>query len=355
MKKQVYILIIALSLLSYVSVRIPPHILWVAGFITYLIPFILILNLVLLIRDLKNGKLSFLGPLAILLLGWGFITDTFSWHASGVPGTLKVLSFNLRVFNIYDNPSMKNNIPQKMADWIRNEKSDIICLQEFYTEPGSSPLNTTKMINREKDYRIYSEPVFTNRVGAQFGTVIFSRYPILNSGQIRFSGHTQNQAIFADIRIDTDTVRIYNLHLQSMHIDEKELMNYDNDIENEVRDLFGRLKFGFIQRSMQIKTIKQHIIECPYRVIVCGDFNDLPYSYAYHQLKDILNNSFAKTGRGFGFTYNGRLPFLRIDNQFYSKGIKAESFQTEKKMKYSDHFPIVGTYTLIDQQASKLK
>ena len=136
-----------------------------------------------------------------------------------------------------------------------------------------------------------------------------------------------------------------------MHIDEKELMSYENDLEVEVKDLFGRLKFGFIQRSKQIKTIKEHIMACPYRVIVCGDFNDLPYSYAYHQLKDILNNTFTKTGRGFGFTYNGKLPFLRIDNQFYSKGIQAVSFQTVKSMKYSDHFPIVGTYTLTDNSS----
>ncbi len=347
MKKKVYLIVLVVSLICYLSVFIPPRYLWIAGFITYLIPFVLLFNLFLLIRDLKNFKLSFLLPLGILLAGWGFIIDTFHYSRQLKEGTIKVMSYNTRVFDIYDPSKVDAGVPGKMTSWIRNMNADIICLQEFYTEPDPSRNNTVRMINAGNDYQVFDIPVFVNRIGAKFGAVIFSRYPIINSGRIRFSGNTQNQAIFADVIIDHDTVRIYNLHLQSMHIDEKELINYDGHMEEDVKDLFGRLKIGFIKRSVQINTVKENILHCPYRVIVCGDFNDLPYSYAYHQLKDILNNSFTSTGKGFGFTYNGKLPFLRIDNQFYSDGIKARTLQTVRSMKYSDHFPLIGTYDLV--------
>ena len=349
MKKQVYILNIALSLLCFVSVRIPPHILWLAGFITYLIPFMLILNMVLLIRDLKNLRISFIVPLTIIILGWGFIRETISIHSGNKVGELKIMSFNVKAFNIYDVDMVKNDVPRRMAEWIKNQNSDILCIQEFYSESSTSGLNTIQLINVGNTYDIVNLPVYTNRIGAQFGNIIFSRYPIINSGQIKFDKPTQNQAIFADVIIHSDTVRIYDLHLQSLYIDDKELMNFDVDIEKEFRNLYSRMKFGFIQRSYQVEAIKKHILKCPYRIIVCGDFNDLPYSYTYTQLKDILKNSFVNVGKGLGFTYNGKLPFLRIDNQFFSNGVRAISFQTVKKMKYSDHFPIVGTYTVIDK------
>ena len=346
MKKQIYIIILITTLVCYFSVFIPPHIFWFAGFITYLIPFILIINLIILILDIKNLRLSFLLPLVLLIAGWGFIRSTFQFPLNHKEGPVKVLSYNIHVFNIYDPESVFNEIPQKMAGWIQAAGCDIICLQEFYSEPDSPARNTISMINREKTYNIYNLPVFTNRIGAQFGNIIFSRYPIVRRGQVEFAGHSQNQAIFADLLIDTDTVRVYNLHLQSMHINEKEMMNYEGDIEEEVRDLAGRLKFGFIQRSLQIRTIREHILSCPYQVIVCGDFNDIPYSYAYHELKDILHNSFTESGSGFGFTYNGKLPFLRIDNQFHSNGIKSHSLKTVQAIKYSDHYPLIGTYSI---------
>ncbi len=347
MKKRFYIFVIFLTLVCYFSVYIPPHFFWVAGFITYMIPFVILMNLFLLIQEARKLSLFFLIPLALLIAGWSFIQDTFH-YSGGVThsGKIRVLSYNIRVFDIYDQPSVDCRIPEKMADWIQQTHSDIICLQEFYTEPGTGSRNTLRLINHDKSYYVYDKPVYTNRIGAQFGTVIFSHYPIINQGQIPFEGNTQNQAIFADVIIQSDTVRIYNLHLQSMHIDEKNLMNYEGNLEGEMKDLFGRLKYGFIQRSVQIGTIREHIMHCPYRVIVCGDFNDLPYSFAYHQLKSILHNSFTEVGRGFGFTYNGKLPFLRIDNQFYGKGVQVISFKTEKKMSYSDHFPIIGTYNL---------
>jgi endonuclease/exonuclease/phosphatase family metal-dependent hydrolase len=241
---------------------------------------------------------------------------------------------------------VRNLYPEKMAGWIRSTQSDIICLQEFYNEPGDHVLNTVSMINRDKNYNVYNLPVFTNKIGAQFGIAIFSKFPILRTGEISFSGKTQNQAIYADVLIESDTVRIYNLHLQSMHIDDNHMIGYPGDLQEGFKDLSGRLKSGFIQRSLQVRLIKDNIKKCRYKIILCGDLNDLPYSYSYHQLKSILKNSFSSVGRGFGFTYNGNLPFLRIDNQFYSPGIKANSFVTLRSIRFSDHFPVIGTYTI---------
>ena len=39
---------------------------------------------------------------------------------------------------------------------------------------------------------------------------------------------------------------------------------------------------------------------CPYPIIICGDFNDTPVSYAYQQLGDNMIDAFLESGNGIG-------------------------------------------------------
>jgi len=105
------------------------------------------------------------------------------------------------------------------------------------------------------------------------------------------------------------------------------------------------LRRGFISRAKQIKDLLSSIEECKYKLILCGDLNELPYSYTYFALRNLLDNAFEKAGNGFGFTYNGKLFFLRIDNQFFSKEISIHKFMTHRNVDFSDHFPLTATYS----------
>ena len=84
--------------------------------------------------------------------------------------------------------------------------------------------------------------------------------------------------------------------------------------------------------------------DCPYKIIVCGDLNDTPYSYTYEQISEILLNSFEEKGRGFGFTYNGKLSMLRIDNIFADSELSIKSFKTLNTISYSDHYPLAAKF-----------
>jgi endonuclease/exonuclease/phosphatase (EEP) superfamily protein YafD len=110
-----------------------------------------------------------------------------------------------------------------------------------------------------------------------------------------------------------------------------------------------KLKVGVFERSKQVRELADFIKRSPYRVICAGDFNDMPYSYNYQYMKKRLRNSFEESGKGFGFTYNGNtLKMLRIDNQFYSTGVRSLDFQTLDSIKFSDHFPVRGEYLIED-------
>jgi endonuclease/exonuclease/phosphatase family metal-dependent hydrolase len=334
-----------ISLAILFSSLIPPDYFWIAGFLAYGIPIILFLNLFLAIWSAYKKKKSAVYPLVILVLGYGFIRDTFRIHNKDTGGDLKVITYNTRVFNVYFNNGKDTSSVRKMIEWINNENADVICCQEFYNDPGSSNFNTLRQIRDYNDYNFYNSPKVTNRIGAEFGDIIFSKYPIVKSGEISFGNNTLNKVIYADIKIKSDTVRIYNMHLQSMHIREDELINTE-DFQLGFKQLVSNLKNGFIQRARQIRILKKELKACPHPIILCGDLNDLPYSYAYRELDADLNNGFTKAGNGFGFTFNGKLFFLRIDNQFFSRDLMIHSYRTHRDMKCSDHFPVSATYSL---------
>jgi len=117
--------------------------------------------------------------------------------------------------------------------------------------------------------------------------------------------------------------------------------------QNYLKSLLTNYKNGTIIHNKQSNKLMTFIMNSPYKIMVCGDFNEVPYSYVYNQISSILNNAFEIAGKGFGFSYNGNiLSFLRIDNQFFDSRIKILNFETVYSCKASKHFPILGDYLI---------
>ncbi len=345
LKKLLNILLVLISLLIYASVLVPPDKFWPAGFIAYTIPAVVIINFIVLIWRFKNLRTDAIYPLIVLILGFGFINDTINFNNSSSNGNIKILNFNAKVFNLYNEQGKDTISVGKMINWIKMQDADVLCFQEFYNDQTSLHFNTLNKISRIDVYDYFHRPTYVNRIGAEFGLVIFSKFPIINNGILSFREPSQNNVIFTDLLVDQDTIRIYNMHLHSMHINEKDVINSE-DIQAGFTDLAARLKNGFIQRAEQIRILKKHINHQKKPVLVCGDLNDIPYSYAYQELKKNLNNSFVEAGNGFGFTFNGKLFFIRIDHQFHSDHFNIHTFQVSQDVTYSDHFPVIATYSL---------
>jgi endonuclease/exonuclease/phosphatase family metal-dependent hydrolase len=151
--------------------------------------------------------------------------------------------------------------------------------------------------------------------------------------------------------VNSDTVRVFNIHLQSLKFSAENLKYIDNPSANtdtalkESRNIISKLKRGFVKRSVQSNHVREEIDRSPYPVVVCGDFNDVPNSYAYCRIGDGLKNAFVEKGVGFGRTYSGISPTLRIDNIFTDKRFMIEQF-TRISKKLSDHFPIMADVSL---------
>ncbi|KAA9340980.1 endonuclease/exonuclease/phosphatase family protein [Adhaeribacter soli] len=350
-----YILTLAWLLLCVLCINTPSGKFWPAGFIAMTMPAPLLLNLGFLFYWLFGKSVRVLLPVAVLFLAWGFYKRGFALNL--LPGkapadakTLTVLSFNVRIFNLYEHlrPDNRFDLSENSIDWVKNFPADVFCLQEFYTEPGNKIYDSVGKIWKGNGKYAFVSKSLVNGIGGQFGLAIFSKYPIVNKGSIQFGKLTQNHGMFADIKMGEDTVRVYNFHLQSMSIEEKEIVDsYSSESQVKlmrVKQLARRLKKGFMKRSAQVDTLVSHFQKSPYPVVIACDLNDTPYSYSYDKLDGLLRNAFTEAGNGFGATYNGRLPFLRIDNQFYSDHFRIVDFKVHTEVPYSDHFPLSATY-----------
>ncbi|TXK33839.1 endonuclease/exonuclease/phosphatase family protein [Pontibacter qinzhouensis] len=346
-------------LVGVYCLQVPPYEYWEAGFISFSLPGALVLNFVFFIYWLLRRSWLILLPLSVMVLGWQyhsrFLALNFRKEEPLEAKELEVLSFNVHVFNAYDDrDGSELEASAEMIEWVATHPADVYCLQEFYNNntKGSTVYNTVSRIGQRYDKFRHFSVAHKDWNKGEIGIAIFSKYPIFNKGVIEFGETKHNRAIFADLNIQGDTVRVYSAHLQSMNIKAQDIENTYSSIGNqdkmkqEGRNLARRLRRGFIARGHQVELLLDHISQSPYPVIVCGDFNDIPFSYTYQVLSKELSNAFEEAGVGVGATYNGPIPFLRIDNQFYSNGLRAYDFRTYPEMGLSDHLPISAKYVL---------
>jgi endonuclease/exonuclease/phosphatase family metal-dependent hydrolase len=350
-------LVVAILLsIVYLSGLIPPSKgfnLWITSFV---IPVALIINHILLIISLVLRKKSTLYYFLSLLIGIPYLTGTIGIKhllpKKDMNGqALSVLNYNIGTYKMrphyYKN---KDSARIALKNWILESESDIKCIQEFANVPWSKEFNVIDQLGKRGQYFYFSTDAPAEQNGRfKNGTLIISKFPIIRSGDVLSSTNGFNRIAYADIKVDVDTIRIVNVHLESMGLTDTDPRSARslNTLKSQLHTILRKLKIGVFERSRQIRQLSDFIDRSPHPVVCAGDFNDLPYSYNYRRMKKHMKNSFEESGKGFGFTYNGgTLKALRIDNQFYTSGFRAEVYETLDSVKFSDHFPLRVQYLI---------
>ncbi len=348
------LILVILLLLSYLSVYISPETAWIFPFFGLAYPYILLMNLIFVIFWIVFRKWYFLLSLLIILAGWGPLKKLVQFSAKKHPvevrqDSFRVLTYNVRLFNYYQ-WEKDTGVRRKMMDYIHAEAPSVVCFQEFLTLPGGNI--TLAGIKKEMRDLPYSHVHYTHRIPGKtnFGLATYSKYPIIHKGFIEYE-QSLNGVIYSDMVMLQDTVRIYNCHLQSVRLKQDYnnvidsfIFNYDQRHLNEVKSISLKLRDAYIKRAYQAEILSRHIQASPYPVIVCGDFNDTPFSYSYYKISRNLRDAFVASGSGIGSTYRQNFAPIRIDYILYSPALSSSRF-LNKKTEWSDHYPVLCDFT----------
>jgi endonuclease/exonuclease/phosphatase family metal-dependent hydrolase len=340
----------ALSLLiAYLAVHINPEDFAFPAYFGLAYPYLLLINLVFAVIWAVNLKYEALISVFVIALGFTHLSNYIKFRKpkNEKTGTFQVMSYNVRLFNYFEKPG-SNGSENKIFAIVKSRKPDIICFQEIYINGSASKIDTEIM--KALGGKYYSHKKLIGRGKNKFyGIVTYSRFPIAGKGEIVHPG-SSSLSIYTDVVISKDTFRIFNNHLQSFRLRRTErsfveelVDSEDKQSIDEIKTLSKSLKTGFVRRALQAQMVKNYVNRSPYPVIVIGDFNDTPVSYAYRKIRKGLNDSFVKSGYGAGFTYNGNYPPNRIDYILYDNKLQSTNFEIIKA-KYSDHYPIYASF-----------
>ncbi len=338
--------VLFLLIISFFSPYISPDSFFIPAFIGLAFPYIFAITFVLFIFILfRKYKKHIFIFLPFVIYGFYVFCNYYKFgFFNSQPlnnKTIKVMSYNVRLFDLYN---WKNNKHEKnkIFKLLERENPAILCLQEYYYQNDGEFSTTDTLIKFLSANNIHAYFPVVNKNKYFFGIATLTKFPIINKGKITFKG-TSNMSIFTDILLNGDTVRIYNNHLESVRLG-KEDYNFINKLDykelKDSRNIIRRLKNAFKKRAEQADAIAAHIASCHYPVIVCGDFNDTPISYSYKTISKELKDAYCESGKGIGSTYNGKIPFLRIDYILHSSKFIAYNFKVSKD-DLSDHFPVM--------------
>ncbi|MEO0572563.1 MAG: endonuclease/exonuclease/phosphatase family protein [Bacteroidota bacterium] len=246
------------------------------------------------------------------------------------------MSFNVRGLNVYGQIPTEN-LQDSIFNFILKEDPDIVAIQEAH-----HTLEEITQLDLKYPYKYVDFNFILPR--ERVINALYCKYPVLSVDAIKFP-ESSNGALFADILMQEDTVRFYNVHLQSFKVVPK----VDYFQNEESGKLLKRINKVLQQQEEQSLIIQEHVINSPYPVILSGDFNNTQFSKVYRVMRSNLQDSFLEAGAGFGKTFKiFGLP-MRIDYIFADEHFEITT-HTNYNIELSDHEPIMAKIRLIPNE-----
>lgn len=308
-----------------------------SAMLVYVLPLLLGVNAIMIIYWLITRRWVFVAiPLVTVLACVPYILTLLQprTHKSDSPKALKVATYNVAMFGRETNGFIALDILAEM----KRQNIDICCMQEYSDQSGDK-----KNSDSYKEY-------FPYMVTGRSDMVIYSKYPIESSQTIDFE-ETNNSAMWATVKVKGKKIKIFNVHLETtglnrtMHAAGKMIMQgHEVERNSLLRAIYGNYTFGMIVRSGQAQIVANKVRESKEPCILCGDFNDVPYSFTYNTLLGNMVDGFKECGSGWMYTYRGHKP-VRIDYIFHDEGMTGVNYY-KLPLTYSDHLPVVMSIEL---------
>ncbi|WP_272833158.1 endonuclease/exonuclease/phosphatase family protein [Gilvibacter sediminis] len=312
--------------LSFITPYIAPDSFPLLSALSLLVSPLLAINLAFVIYWLFRLKKRIWVSALLLLIAYVHFNAFWKWGSESAdpsPKQLKVMSFNVELFEAYrDTPDPEVNA--KMQAMIEEHDPDILLIQEFYD------LETIS-------FDVFAHKYVHFKNNRPLGHAIFSKHPIITKGAFDFN-RTGNNTLYADIVAHQDTLRVYNVHLQSF-----KLAPNVSDLQDRPRNLIRRrISEAFKLQQEQAAAVLEHSRQSGYPVILAGDLNNTAFSYVYRRFALEYQDAYAQVGSGLGSTFTFDFYPIRIDYIFADQSLRIDAFKTLGRP-FGDHRPILGT------------
>lgn len=272
-----------------------------------------------------------------LLLGWGSLKVYFPLGTWEEPSgeSIKLLTYNVEGF-----PKEEGDEEHSILKYLKESGADIICLQEFRTDGRLSLKKINKVL---ADYPYYKH----TPLGGGSQLACYSRYPILSSRKINYKSQANGSVLYR-LKMGKDTLILINNHLES-----NKLTGHDKEVYHDLlkspggeaqeggKYLVHKLAAASPIRAAQADTLVKVLERNQARyMLLCGDFNDSPVSYAHRVVNNVLTDAYVEAGKGVGFSYNQNHFYFRIDHIFASPSFRVLQCKVDRSIRTSDHYPV---------------
>jgi endonuclease/exonuclease/phosphatase family metal-dependent hydrolase len=323
-----------------------------ASLIQSVLPFLLLLNAGLTCYWLLRRSWWFLFPVVAMLSHWNYMAASFQFRGKSQSVTAERVdsaTYRICTYNVHSFAYGISKVSVGMiGEYLAKQKVDLLCVQEFDYGKNLS------LKDIEKSFATLPHHAYCIQ-DTGLSMAIFSKYPILNIKRVRY-GKDGCRTLFCDVKLGKDTVRLINCHLQTTNFNQTRFKNSPGlwfwNYQEQVYKTKHAIKvvaYNALRRNIQVRFLEKLIHESPYPVLLSGDFNSSPASYAYRSIEKNMTDGFKESGSGYLYTYNYLLHLFRIDFIFHSKGLVGTEYWSDK-LDFSDHNPTVMTFGLSPKQ-----
>lgn len=271
---------------------------------------------------------------------------------------IKLLTYN--VLGFYDQNGEYEGDINRTVSYIINSGADVACLQE------AMPItrNTTTHITDAQVDSIHSIYPYIYLSGA--GQMILSKFPVEPvRTDFRYGGTGEFDLGVFRLNIDGCKITVFNVHLKSMDLtladrevyeDFSRLKNNDNikeikaNIKEVKQQVLSKVVAAGVARAKDMPQLMKYIEHYggP-NAIVCGDFNDVAWSYSIRCVESAgFRQAYRQAAFGPMITYNSNNLFFRIDHILYRGRLEPVSV-SRGRLKTSDHYPFEATFIIKKQ------
>lgn len=354
------VLLALLFLAACLASELNPEGWWFVGFLSLLLPYLILLLVFALIFWLIAKPAYCFIPLLALLIGWRQIAVVFSYHVfnsfhveNKATTAIRIVSWNVgSMYGMSNDKADKKHDRKEIANTILGLQPDVICLQEFSnSETQGKEADNIGLFAKDYPYHFYSRDLNKRNGFYQSGSIIFSKYPIIDSVKIKYPKGISESFIYTDILYGVDTVRIFNVHLQSYKFSQQDyediaaIKSQSDSTLKASASLMNKMQIAYARRGIQADMIRAYSDSTNFKSVICGDFNDVPGSYAYFKIRGNRQDAFLKKSWGVGRTYYSIAPTLRIDYIMPGKNFVINQFDIVDE-DLSDHLMLVSDLQL---------